>query len=72
MQFGEHSSVLTVDTDEIAIDLDDFESILNLAKLHRVKVTINIANGSNALNGNRKWLEVKIKREFERIFEDIL
>ena len=54
-----------VEVDKMLISLNDFNSILNLAKLASVKVSINfryfvaIDVPEDLLNENRKWLDFK-------------
>lgn len=66
---GEHLSILSIDTNNMTIDLDDFKSILDLAKKNRVKVTIIIENGkinvpAELMKANRKWLDVNTDSSF--------
>lgn len=42
LKYGEHLTVLSVYMKDLTIDVDEFKSVLNLAKLGRVKVIINI------------------------------
>lgn len=79
LENGKKLSTLIIETMNIVIDLDDYNSILKLAK-ERVRVKINIENGSfknipsQLLEANRKWLNVilessggfssKIRQEF--------
>ena len=64
LQCGEHLTVLSVDTKDLIIDLDDFKSILSLAKKKHVEVTIIIENGkidvpNEILKANRKWVNIE-------------
>lgn len=69
LQCGEHLSALSVDTNGMTMDLDDFKSIFAVAKKNRVKVTIIIENGkidvpNEFLEANRKWLDVSTDNSF--------
>lgn len=75
LQHRKRLSVLQVQIlDRTTIDLDDYTSLLNLAKVHDVKVKIYF--GSNAtidvptelMEKNRKWLFVKFGRWFDAPF----
>lgn len=71
LKYGKQLSVLIVETKEI-INMDDFKSILNLAKLRRVKVTIYIKNKwpfcgrvnipKEFLMANSNWLNIYMRK----------
>lgn len=62
LEYGKQLCALTVETENIVIDMDDYNSILKLAK-GRVKVQINTSNGStnipsDLLRANREWFNI--------------
>lgn len=67
LKCGKNLSVLSTETkNKIAMDLDDFRAVLNLAKFNRVKVTISSLYScyeydipTDVLDANRKWFDVK-------------
>lgn len=66
LKYGEHLTVLSVDMRELTMNQDEFKSVLNLAKLGRVKVIINLENGrinvtTELMKANWKWLEVQLE-----------
>lgn len=64
--------------EDLIMDLDEYNSILNLAKQVRVKVIIKIsADGainvpSELLEKNRRWLDIDTNVLFRNIYSKVL
>lgn len=69
-------SVLLVETQNVILNIDDFDSILNLAKLRGVEVKFHIKNGvinvpNELLETNRKWLSIYLTIYFGTYFGSV-